>query len=205
MRARVALGVALILCVLTYGSIFHYFLWYNHVSDMRYLETDKCPACYGRSLCQRLEYGMGKFTGYSRLQFINSLANIKNVNFGKYAGEKVVYKKLAHDNELQEFDEKICAKANKGSNCNVVDALHAVVKSGSRNIGADELKGLSDLTRCPSQRLVDKIVHMYKEKADAIDMSFPEKLSLITTLSINQEPIILQVIIVQRNLPSALF
>ena len=46
---------------------------------------------------------------------------------------------------------------------------------------------------CPTERLVDKMLFAYKEKADAIDLRYPEKLQLITTLRINQEPILLQV------------
>ena len=46
---------------------------------------------------------------------------------------------------------------------------------------------------CPTERLVDKMLFAYKEKADAVDLRYPEKLQLITTLRINQEPILLQV------------
>ena len=191
-RAKIALGVALILSLVTYGYIFHYFFLYNHVSDRGYLETHKCPACYGHSLCNQLQYGMGKYTGYSKLQFLNSLANIKNVNFGRFGGTEVVFKKLAHDSELHDFDEEMCSKAKMGSGCNVGDAMSKFI-SGSRIVTVEEVKGISDLTKCPSQRLVDQIVDKYKEKADAIDMSFPEKLGLITTLKINPEPLMLQV------------
>ena len=65
-------------------------------------------------------------------------------------------------------------------------ALHA---DASCELGA----GLSDMTTCPSERLLDKIIFAYKEKADAVDLRYPEKLQLVTTLAINQEPIILQV------------
>ena len=192
-KAKIALGVALFLSLLTYGYIFHYFFIYNHVSDRDYLEVHTCPACYGNSLCRQLRYGMGKLTGYSRLQFLNSLANIKNVNYGQFGGNEVVFKKLAHNYELREFDEEMCLKANMGSGCNVGEAMSRFI-SGSKMVSVEEVKGLSDLTKCPSQRLVDKIVDKYQEKADAIDVSFPEKLGLIATLKINPEPLLLQVI-----------
>ena len=102
--------MSFILAFWTYGYILYYSLLKNHTSETGYLETYKCPRCYGTSLCEDLLSGHAQLQGFSKLQFLNPLANLKNVNYGTYKGNPVVFKKLAHDSELQLFDEKYESK-----------------------------------------------------------------------------------------------
>lgn len=53
------------------------------------------------------------FYRVQKLHHVNLLSNVKNVYFGKLHGIEFVYKKLAHDAELQETDRLICNGALK--------------------------------------------------------------------------------------------
>ena len=79
---------------------------FDHVTylSLLMLQTDKCPLCYGQSLCEDLKSGHATLQYLSRFQFLNGMSNMKNVNFGQYRGNAVVFKKLAHNKELTEFD-----------------------------------------------------------------------------------------------------
>jgi len=65
------------------------------------------------------------------------------------------------------------------------------VASGSQWL-TSYLTGMSNLTACPTERLLEKIMDRYKEKLDAISLSARERIQLILTIMLNQEPIIFQ-------------
>lgn len=61
---------------------------------------------------------------------------------------------------------------------------------------------VTPMLRCPSQRLLDRIVHRYFEVADVGSVQMKhftnkDKLRLLYTLAVNQQPLILQVYSIQ--------
>ena len=56
------------------------------------------------------------------------------------------------------------------------------------------VQGVSDMMQCPSQRLVDRSVMLYSEKTQTLEISMQEKMFFLSTLLVNSEPILLQVI-----------
>ena len=131
--AKVALLATFVLAFWTYGYVFYYGFFKNHTSEMGFLESYKCPRCYGTSLCDDLSSQRAHLQGFSKLQFLNNLANLKNVNYGTYNRNPVVFKKLAHDHELAEFDTKYESK----------ESLEFLSKR--KNFAVQEIKGKSFL------------------------------------------------------------
>ena len=77
------------------------------LSNHKVLEIEKCPACYGDDLCPELIHGNIEITNQNFWTTV--LFNAKNVYFGLYKGRgAVVLKKLAHTDELETFDRKLC-------------------------------------------------------------------------------------------------
>ena len=190
-----------ILILLIIGGLlyYHFFLMTtrNHLEDPTYLGVDKCPACYGTSLCEQFSEGNFEFESYSRLRFLD-FVNIKNVYYGLYLNKHhVILKKLAHNTELALFDKDLCMEATQHEDCEVArdifktkfsEVLRTEVFSG------DQVGGLSDLVRCPSQRLLQKIWNGFLERQSRGYMARDNKMMLMSTLAINPEPVMLTVI-----------
>ena len=119
---------------------------------------------------------------------------MKNVYLGEEEGQPIVIKRLGHSEELSRVDEELCARAHRAAGCDVAQALRASLTHRS---GTDWLSAyatnMSDLTACPTPRLMERIMDKYTEKIDAIQLSATEKMYLLTTLMVNPEPLMLQV------------
>ncbi|XP_072034635.1 divergent protein kinase domain 2A-like [Amphiura filiformis] len=177
---------------------YHFFLLTtrNHLEDPSYLGVDKCPACYGTSLCEQFGEGHFEFESYSRLRFLDFI-NVKNVYFGRYLDKHhVILKKLAHNTELASFDKELCLEATQQDTCEVARDIYKTKFSEvlrTEVFNGNQVGGLSDLVRCPSQRLLQKIWNGFKERQSRGFMARDNKMMLMTTLAINPEPIILTI------------
>lgn len=80
---------------------------YIDLRGQDFLESHKCPACYGDSLCPDFYSGHVRLTNWTRYK-VSRLVNAKNVYYGDYRGRRVLLKKLAHDWELKALDQSIC-------------------------------------------------------------------------------------------------
>ena len=184
-----------------YGSLFMS-LTRNHLKEEGYLETHKCPLCYGHSACIDLKDGLVTMKGWSKLRFLD-FVNIKNVHIGEHAGmqKSVVLKKLAHDQELKQVDEKVCEDANRPPNCDAGKNLvrtkigNEITRQGLLPV---HLKGTNYMFTCPTYNLLDRVVRYYKEKLKPNEdhVFTRDKLQIYGTALINPEPLMLQV----RNL-----
>ena len=95
-----------IIAVIVFEIIKHYLLKID-LSNHQVLEIEKCPACYGDDLCSEFIHGNIELTTNQNF-WTSVLFNAKNVYFGLYKGQNVVLKKLAHTDELELFDQKLC-------------------------------------------------------------------------------------------------
>ena len=161
-------------------------------------ETNKCPVCFGHTSCFMLHSNnmhVVKLTGLSKVSLFNYI-NVKNVFFGKYKGDEIVLKKLAHDSELAEFDRRVC---NGTARCAprgrlFSRLLRAVFPdfAGGRSESLALAAGIGDrflrehLT-CPSARLQRRLFDALTD--DSRDKFF----HFATMLLINAEPLLLQV------------
>jgi hypothetical protein len=156
-----------------------------------FLEVDKCPACFGFTLCEAAHDGKVRFTGWSKIRLLDYV-NVHNIHTGVVNDKVVLLKKLGRSDALRSWETRLCLMGRQPSGCNVGQAAaSSLMASGSRWM-TPHVTGLSNMTHCPTERLLDKIMDRYKEKLDAIDLSARERIQLVTTLMLNQEPILFQ-------------
>jgi len=113
-------------------------------------------------------------------------------NAGVAHGKAVMLTRLASSQDIAAWEEHICLLAQQSHGCEVSKAaVKALMASGSRWL-TSYVTGMSSLTACPTERLLEKIMDRYKEKLDAVNLSAIERMQLIVTIMLNQEPIIFQ-------------
>nr|XP_002737149.1 PREDICTED: deleted in autism protein 1 homolog [Saccoglossus kowalevskii] len=171
-------------------------LWDNDLKDEKFTGSDKCPACFGTSLCEEFMDGNLRLVSYSKFRFFD-FVNIKNVYEGIYNYENVVLKRLGHNTEFETFDRDICKNAKLQPDCDVsmaIPASHLGKLNDKDGLTPQDVTGLSDLVRCPSQRLLDRIWNIYEAEkpVDGI-LSAENKIMLMVILAFNPEPLTTQV------------
>lgn len=185
--------LTILFCIFNLILIFLKFDEINFVEE-KFLQLQTCPFCYGTSFCNQLYQKIIKLENQNSLSgtfFFQSLLNIKNVFFvvDSFTDQKYVFKKLAHSNELDQFD------------LNEKQRIESIPKSIlAKKLDADLFKQISnylqiEIGTCLSQRLLDlmylsfiKFNNLSEKKLELIN------LMLLTTLKINPEPLILQVV-----------
>lgn len=179
----------------------------NELTDRRFINLNKCPACFGTSWCRKFMNGQVSFETWGRLRFLD-VFNVKNVYFAQY-GEpregtrRVVLKRLGSNQELADIDQKICKRATGRPRCDLIQAMYktefARINGDVRLLTPDVVEGWSDLVHCPSQRLLDRVVRRYAETKDSgsfllKNLKDTERMQLLMTLAFNPEPLVLQVL-----------
>ncbi|RXN11901.1 deleted in autism 1 [Labeo rohita] len=177
----------------------------NELTDRRFINLNKCPACFGTSWCRKFMNGQISFETWGRLRFLD-VFNVKNVFFAQY-GEpregtrRIVLKRLGSNQELTDIDQKICKRATGRPRCDLIQAMYktefARLNGDVRLLTPDVVEGWSDLVHCPSQRLLDRIVRRYAETKDSgsfllKNLKDTERMQLLMTLAFNPEPLVLQ-------------
>ncbi|XP_030690846.1 divergent protein kinase domain 2B isoform X2 [Globicephala melas] len=172
-----------------------------------FLGLDKCNACIGTSICKKFFKEEIRFDNWlaSRLGLIPDDLPSYPVNYSDdfKTWRPVEISRLVskHQNEIS--DRRICASAAAPKTCSIERVLR---KTGrfqkwlqAKRLTPDLVQGLpSPLLRCPSQRLLDRVVRRYAEVADAGSIFMDhftdrDKLRLLYTLAVNAHPILLQI------------
>ncbi|KAG7224941.1 hypothetical protein INR49_014857, partial [Caranx melampygus] len=184
----------------------------NELTDRRFINLNKCPACFGTSWCRKFMNGQVSFETWGRLRFLD-VFNVKNVYFAQY-GEpregtrRVVLKRLGSNQELAEIDQKICKRATGRPRCDLIQAMYktefARINGDVRLLTPEVVEGWSDLVHCPSQRLLDRVVRRYAETKDSgsfllKNLKDTERMQLLMTLAFNPEPLVLQAFVYRLN------
>lgn len=190
----------------------------NELTDRRFINLNKCPACFGTSWCRKFMNGQISFETWGRLRFLD-VFNVKNVFFAQY-GEpregtrRIVLKRLGSNQELTDIDQKICKRATGRPRCDLIQAMYktefARLNGDVRLLTPDVVEGWSDLVHCPSQRLLDRIVRRYAETKDSgsfllKNLKDTERMQLLMTLAFNPEPLVLQVGFFMLSINPSLF
>ncbi|OXB83115.1 UNVERIFIED_CONTAM: hypothetical protein H355_016679 [Colinus virginianus] len=180
----------------------------NELAERRFLQLNKCPACWGTSWCRKFLNGQLRLESWGRLRLFDFF-NVKNVYFARYGepregSRRVVLKRLGSAQELADIDAKICRRATGRGRCDLLQALHATefasLNGDVRLLTPDAVEGWSDLVHCPSQRLLDRLVRRYAETKDSgsfllRNLKDSERMQLLITLAFNPEPLVLQVLL----------
>ena len=160
-KAKCFLLIVLILTV--YLSVTIYFsLKNNRLTKEEFLEVQKCPACYGSSMCFSLFDDQFDLSGISKYEMLD-VVNIKNVHFAyhKVHNHRIVLKKLAHIDEIRAVDEAICKDSFRDPDCDVARRF-VVSKTGqdvSRNgLEPRHLKDTTFMFMCVTHKLIDRMI-----------------------------------------------
>lgn len=158
-------------------------------------EFDKCPACYGVSVCDEIVKGNIKITPFGLYSAIAHVIASKNVFFGTMGQTRVVLKKLAHSYELRALDEIICGNKSFSSLCpghrtntkyeSDINFRSLVVRAITSSFLVPDA---SSLRLCPNAHHFDELfANVYANGVDHKDVY------LWTLISVNPEPLVLQV------------
>lgn len=170
--------------------------------DGGFLEHEKCPACYGQSLCSSLTTPDNEIALTNDRWNILSLVNVRNVFFGSIHSRRVVFKKLGHDWELHKFDLDICnaygqiSERDMSMPCDSSLALQNILRhyGGSVfeviNNHPDVFESCDTLKCISGHRLA---VNFLLRKFSEHERSHEVKENFLTVMAINPEPIILMV------------
>jgi len=176
--------------------------------EINFLNLNKCPYCYGMDICDEI-IGNNGFSKYYitfnepknwfffNSYFLQEIFNIKNIWFGieNFSGKELIFKKLAHNSELNSFDliESICSENKNNAEVCKASIAKLNISKLTEKLNENSLAQISKLldvqcTECFPQRLIDKLY------SDTSRHSYlTQNIMLLTTLKINPEPIVLQV------------
>lgn len=162
---------------------------------MKLTNVQRCPACYGLTVCQELysnEISLETNGWYN-------IFNAKNIYYGyTKSNRKVVLKQLAHDWEFKNFDLKFCKRWKLNRNCqpkqvintsNIDEKILKIVKYNLSWLYDEPRKGL---VMCPYATSFYELLHSVPDAHKEYLNS--HKINIWTMLMINPEPLILQVI-----------
>ncbi|TKC38348.1 divergent protein kinase domain 2B [Monodon monoceros] len=172
-----------------------------------FLGLDKCNACIGTSICKKFFKEEIRFDNWlaSHLGLIPDDLPSYPVNYSDdfKTWRPVEISRLVSKHQNKISDRRICASAAAPKTCSIERVLR---KTGrfqkwlqAKRLTPDLVQGLpSPLLRCPSQRLLDRVVRRYAEVADAGSIFMDhftdrDKLRLLYTLAVNAHPILLQI------------
>ncbi|GAB1606711.1 divergent protein kinase domain 2A-like isoform X1 [Argonauta hians] len=180
----VTCGVTLLILIL--------FIMYNDIDIKKLTDLKQCPLCYGQDFCPKL------FNGSVKIHSV-SLGNAKNVYFARYNSSNVVLKKLGNDKEILKARQRVreVVKCQANVECNLQGSLRKLLLVKDFNLMdtmVPLLNNESDLFRCPSKRLYEKVFTLLRK--DAVSQNVEEYINslfnLLTVNIINPEPLILQ-------------
>lgn len=187
--------MTLLLSVTFYSWLF-WTIFRDRIKDENFIGEGKCPACYGKSLCSLIDDKTLSLKGWSKYSPLD-IVNVKNVHTAILKGNPIILKKLARPSELKNLDQTICEKSQQELGCDVTKAILKLPMVTARELYVHLMKGMSDLLRCPSQRLIGIMKEKFQEDANkkfGRMLSLYGKAHLATTLLLNPEPLLMQVI-----------
>ncbi|XP_074156899.1 divergent protein kinase domain 2B isoform X2 [Sminthopsis crassicaudata] len=172
-----------------------------------FLGLDKCNACIGTSICKKFFKEEIRFDNWlaPHLKLPPDYFSTYPANYSDdtKSWRPVEISRLISKYQNELSDRRICASASGSKNCSIERVLRKTERVQkwlkAKRLTPDLVQGLpSPLLRCPSQRLLDRIVRRYAEVADAGSVFMDhfaerDKLRLLYTLSINTHPILLQI------------
>ncbi|XP_057326426.1 divergent protein kinase domain 2A isoform X1 [Microplitis mediator] len=172
-------------------------------------ELSKCPACYGTCACAKIFSNSFKIDFLNFYTILSHLFAAKNVFYGSIGKTKIVFKKLAHDQELKLFDDMICENENLSHLCvnvnknhndidcdvNKIDYLSLIKSEVSLNISNANAK----LVLCPNTNHLENLLNLSQNYT----FSNNDYIYLWTLIKINPEPIILKILRADEGWPVA--
>uniref|UniRef100_A0A8C4R353 Divergent protein kinase domain 2A n=1 Tax=Eptatretus burgeri TaxID=7764 RepID=A0A8C4R353_EPTBU len=201
--AKLAFVVTSLVLVAIHGHTLVSSLCRNPLADTNVVSLDRCPACFGTSLCRRFAAGQVTADHPFRLRFFGADVEIGMLAGNREGPRKVVLKRLAAVSEMVALDQDLCLRVMGKRTCNVSFAVfhsqfNCLNESPQpRLLMPEHVQGWSEPVHCPSQRLLDRIVRRFGEARDSGSFLLrhlrpSERVSLLISLAVNPEPLIFQ-------------
>ncbi|XP_066478518.1 divergent protein kinase domain 2B [Tiliqua scincoides] len=179
----------------------------NYSFGRTFLGLDKCNACIGTSICKKFFKEEIRFDSWlsSRLKLPPNYLSCYSGNYtdDTKSWRPVEISRLTTKYQHDQSDKRICTSLAHSKSCSIERALWKTERFQkwlkAKRLTPDLVQGLlTPMLRCPSQRLLDRIVRRYAEVPDAGSVFMDhfadrDKLRLLYTLSVNAHPIILQI------------
>ncbi|KAM4700999.1 divergent protein kinase domain 2B [Discoglossus pictus] len=172
-----------------------------------FLGLDKCNACIGTSACKKFFKEEIRFHSWLAPHLQLPPDSLQNYS-GNYTddGESwrpVEISRLTSKYQHDLADRRICNSSSQRRTCSIESVLRKTQRfkkwMKAKRLTPDLVQGLqTPFLRCPSQRLLDRIIRRYTEVFDAgsvymTHLTDKDKLRLLYTLSVNAHPIVLQI------------
>ncbi|XP_006864304.1 PREDICTED: deleted in autism-related protein 1-like [Chrysochloris asiatica] len=172
-----------------------------------FLGLDKCNACIGTSICKKFFKEEIRFGNWLASPFQLPPDYLPSYP-ANYSDDSKIWRpveisRLVSKYQNEVSDRRICASASAPKTCSIERVLRKTERFQkwlqAKRLTPDLVQGLpSPLLRCPSQRLLDRVVRRYAEVADAGSIFMDhftdrDKLRLLYTLAVNTHPILLQI------------
>ncbi|XP_077994097.1 divergent protein kinase domain 2A-like [Glandiceps talaboti] len=160
-------------------------------------EVQKCPACFGDSLCQSFSNGDAMLNISSRY-----LDDYNMVYSGYYKRSKVIGKRMGSNADFMKLDNFICVNTSQDTNCDVGDAVVMSYLASDEALSVhhfrNELWKITHQSRaalsatiCASRRFIDTIKNLYNQDNRGI-LNEEERAHLMTSLILNPEGLLLK-------------
>ncbi|XP_028583160.2 divergent protein kinase domain 2B isoform X1 [Podarcis muralis] len=172
-----------------------------------FLGLDKCNACIGTSICKKFFKEEIRFDSWLSSS-LKLPPNYLSYYSGNYSDDTISWRpvdlsRLTTKYQHDQADKRICTFLTHTKSCSIERVLWKTERFQkwlkTKRLTPNLVQGLSTpMLRCPSQRLLDRIVRRYAEVADAGSVYMDhftdrDKLRLLYTLSVNAHPIMLQI------------
>ncbi|CAG9837960.1 unnamed protein product [Diabrotica balteata] len=159
------------------------FLAIKQKTVLELCEINKCPFCYGKTLCREITKNKINLE-YNRVSdFIYNVFSVKNVYFARYKSKPVVLKKLAHTNELNKFDREIRDKI-----------INYKALKSELNF---KLRGMDEKVQFPPFYVCDDdTFELFFDSFNTTNIK-----TIYTILSINAEPVLLEMFSKKKYFP----
>ncbi|XP_026861010.2 divergent protein kinase domain 2B [Electrophorus electricus] len=169
----------------------------------QFLGLDKCSVCVGTSICKKLLKEEIRFEKWlpPRLPPADRTSYEGTYTDDSESWRPVVLSRLVPPHLQELADRGICRSVGRKA-CSIEAVLRATPRfqswARSNLLQPGMVQGLATpMLRCPSQRLLDRIVRRYFEVADVGSAQMKhfaskDKLRLLYTLAVSQQPLIQQ-------------
>ncbi|XP_071993854.1 divergent protein kinase domain 2B [Engystomops pustulosus] len=179
----------------------------SYAFGKNFLGLNKCNACVGTSACKKFFKEEIRFQNWLAPHLKLPLPDVQTYS-GNYSddGESwrpVEISRLASKRQHDLTDQWICSNFTKRKTCSIEGILRKTARfqkwMAAKRLTPDLVQGLPiQFLRCPSQRLLDRIIRRYSEVLDAgsvymTHLTDKDRLRLLYTLSVNIYPIVLQI------------
>ncbi|KAM3910421.1 divergent protein kinase domain 2B [Leptodactylus fuscus] len=172
-----------------------------------FLGLNKCNACVGTSACKKFFKEEIRFQSWLAPHLQLPPPDLQSYS-GNYSddGENwrpIEISRLTSKRQHDLADQRICSNFKKKKSCSIEGILRRTERfqkwMTARRLTPDLVQGLPvQFLRCPSQRLLDRIIRRYSEVLDAgsvymTHLTDKDRMRLLYTLSVNIYPIVLQI------------